>query len=430
MKRAIVATLLLFALVPDVVAQEEEPKVEVDPAITLMSLYDTPGRSWSYRIVSWTRGDSPYVESETVEIRKEGGSILVKSFRTDDWGNSTRSSKTVPALSARHKEMAGIDLPVESLDMGFRKFECRRLSEEDGETQTTTWVSTEFHPLVVKQTVFSGNDYEIRKLRSFNDGTTDPYQLYRKEGRSWTLEMAGGMTMRSTILSVTDEHAEMQTQMFNADGSSLAPATVTKIPFISAEGGGGDAIEMPLPIESLVSCKAGDFNCISYDDGDTWMLRDFPGVIAKSSGLELTEFDLGHDSHAFYRTVGNSYAMNTTSKLGGFTVSSTMKYEVTKIEGTTSTYTIKGLDQNGRVVSTTELTHELPEVEEGEEPQLACRYRGQVEEMVVTLAGTFPALISEAAGAETWTWNGLIIRMAMKTDDVEMIQELTELNIQ
>lgn len=433
MKRLWIAVLLLIVGASGIVAQDEEPKIELDPNIKLMALYDTPGRSWTYRNITWTRGDSPYVETEHVGVEiNENGTAKVTSEISDDWGNSTRTSKMIDPSAAPDdlKKFADKYLPVQTLDMGFRKFECRRLKVEDGNTRTTTWVSTEFHPLVVKQTTFAGDDHVIKKLTTFHDGKIDPWLLYRKEGRSWKHEFAGGMSMKTSIKNVTSEGCEMETMMFMADGSSMADPTVTKIEFRTAEGVGDPDYEPPQPIEREVECKAGTYACLSYDDGNTWMLKHYLGIIVKSEGMELIAFDLGHDSHHFYRAVGNNYSLKTTTKVAGFNMTQSMKYSVSKIDGTACTYTMKSIDENGRVISTTELTHSLPETKEGEEPGPACRFTGQVEEMVHTPAGAFPAIRTESGDMVMWTWNGITIRMEMKTDDVDMVQELAELNIQ
>ncbi|MBZ0135813.1 MAG: hypothetical protein K8I27_05530 [Planctomycetes bacterium] len=434
MKRIWIAALLFALAVPCVVAQDDAPRVEVDPDIKLMALYDTAGRSWSHRVIHWSRGESPYVvRMHAVVDSLEDERAQVTTTHSDDWGTDNETTETYELTNVPDglKSWAGKNLAVETLDMGFRKFECRKhVSEEDG-VRVTTWVSTEFHPLMVKQTVFGATDYTVCKLTSFNDGKVDPYLLYRKSGRSWTIELAGGMKMKSTITGVTEEHANMQTELFKADGTSLAPATETQIKFQIVESAPEEMPDPAVPTEKKVNCQAGEFDCISYDNGDTWVLKQYPGVIAKGPAMELVEFDLGHDSNAFYRTVGNSYTLESTTKVAGVSVNQSMKYEVTKIDGANCTYTMKSIDDNGAVMSNTKMNHTLPDApEEGEAPPPTCPYTDQIEELVYTPAGTFPAIRTDAGEMVMWTWNGLTIRIEMKTDDVEMVQELAQLNIQ
>lgn len=433
MKRLFAAILLIALAVPCIFAQEEKPKLDVDPDIKLMGLYDTVGREWTHRDIHWSRGESPLVMTIHSKVESTGeAQAKVTLTNSDEWSGEFVSTTTVELkkITSDMKGLADKNLPKETLDMGFRKFECRKHYREKDGSQITTWTSTEFHPLIVKQTVFSGSDYAIKKLTSFNNGEVDPWLLYRKDGRSWTYEMAGGMTMKSTIKNVTSDGCEMETEMFKGDGTSMMAPTVTKIEFSTPGVGTGPFIKPMVPDEKEVECKAGKFASVSYDDGNTWMLKQYPGVIVKSEGLELVAFDLGHDMHEFYRTVGNSYTLKSTTKVAGFTIKQSMKYEVTKVDGRNVTYTMKSIDENGNVNGTSELSHTLPEVKEGEEPAALSAYSGQVEELVYTPGGTFPGIRTESGDLTMWTWNGITIRMEHKTDDVEMTQELTELNIQ
>jgi hypothetical protein len=47
---------------------------------------------------------------------------------------------------------------------------------------------------------------------------------------------------------------------------------------------------MPKFIEKKIKTKAGEFDCISYDDGNTWMSKKYPGLLVKAETMELVEF--------------------------------------------------------------------------------------------------------------------------------------------
>jgi hypothetical protein len=118
----------------------------------------------------------------------------------------------------------------------------------------------------------------------------DAWVLYRKEGRNWTYKMQGGITMKTTVKTVKDDYAEIETQVFMG-GNAMGDPTVSKIEFSRPRTPKGEVPEAPKSIEKEVECKAGTFLCISYDDGDTWMHKKYPGLIVKSEFMELIEFN-------------------------------------------------------------------------------------------------------------------------------------------
>ena len=119
--------------------------------------------------------------------------------------------------------------------------------------------------------------------------TTDAWATYRKDGRSWTHEMTGGMKMTTTIKNVTDNGCDMVTQMYGADGKEMGAANTTPMKFETAAAT-DTKVETPKSTEKEVECKAGKFESISYDDGKTWMMKKYPGIIVKSETMELVEF--------------------------------------------------------------------------------------------------------------------------------------------
>lgn len=120
--------------------------------------------------------------------------------------------------------------------------------------------------------------------------TADAWATYRKDGRSWTHKMTGDMKMKTTIKNVTDKGCDMETQMYGADGKEMGPANVTAMKFETAAAADGKAVETPKSKEEKVKVAAGEFDSISYDDGKTWMMKKYPGIIVKSEQMELVEF--------------------------------------------------------------------------------------------------------------------------------------------
>ncbi|MCB9894756.1 MAG: hypothetical protein H6839_09920 [Planctomycetes bacterium] len=126
------------------------------------------------------------------------------------------------------------------------------------------------------------------------DGEIDPWAAYRKEGRNWTYEITGGFKMKTTIKNVTDDGCDMETQMY-MNGQAMGPANTTALKFETAERGSGEMPPAPKSIEKEIECKAGTFEAISYDDGKTWMMKKYPGIIVKSEAMELVEFNEGDE---------------------------------------------------------------------------------------------------------------------------------------
>lgn len=120
----------------------------------------------------------------------------------------------------------------------------------------------------------------------------DVWALYKKDGRTWTHAMQGDMKMKTTIKNVKADSADMEVQMYGADGKEMGAANTTTIKFETpkVEATTAAAPAAKEPKKQNVEVKAGKFDCISHDDGKTWMMEKFPGVIVKSDAMELVEF--------------------------------------------------------------------------------------------------------------------------------------------
>lgn len=441
MKRFWLVALLLALSVPAVIAQEDAADVKVAEGARLMALYDTPGRSWTHRVIHWSRGESPYVVRMHAKLTTlEQGKATVETSHSDDWGTnweSTEHYKTAEPTD-QLKRLAAAGLPVETLDMGFRKFECYRHTETKDGAQVTTWTSTEFHPLMVKQTVFSGSDYTICKLTQFQDGTVDPWLLYRKVGRSMKLKVkssdeGGESFVYATITACDALGADMEVRREDAEGVVIEETSTKRIAFerrlqlIVPEG----VDEVVTSGEKEIKTEAGTFQtyAVEHELGTMYYSKTWSElpvkVESKTGSIELVEFNLGHDASAFYRTAGNSYTLQSTSKIGGMNIKNSTRTTVTSVQDGESSYKLASIDENGRVLHTSEGTMPLTEAEGPHMP-----YDGQIEELVYTPAGALPAVRSEYGETVMWMWNGLVVRMEMASDDFEMVQELTALNMQ
>ncbi len=144
-----------------------------------------------------------------------------------------------------------------------------------------------------KQFRFDGTAPVTDKGEDKGEGEADVWALYRKEGRNWTYAMAADMKLKISIKNVTDDSADMETQMYDAQGNAMGGPNVTTIKFQTPQGGWGNpnGPKPPEPKEQKVKCKAGEFDCVSYDDGKTWTMKKFPGILVKSEHMELIEFN-------------------------------------------------------------------------------------------------------------------------------------------
>ncbi|MCB9894754.1 MAG: hypothetical protein H6839_09910 [Planctomycetes bacterium] len=446
MKRLILSAFLLLLAFPAVLAQDAEPEVKLDPTIKLMDVYAKKGRNWSYRVVDWTRGESPEVSKRTVQVTSyKDGKAKITDETVSDGGNSyTSSSYTVDLKSPSPEQLgyAAAGLTEETLDMGFRKFKCRKHVTKTETLQTTTWVSVDYHPLVVKQLKIASSSTQISKLTWFDAADVDPYQLYRKEGRRWTIRTTsgagGGKTSTSMEYKVKEVRADGATftlsVLDNTGKSMFSQDTEMSFSAPAMAMGGGTSSNMEMVTKN---CPAGDFQCYHMNDAgfESWTSVYWPGLTVatkmKNYSMDLEVFDLGHDEHQFYRTLGNYYVTSSyTTANGEKKPERTVRVEVTEVTETEATYTMTVTDAAGNETGKDTLKHTFP----GEAEEEPAAYAGEIEQMVETPAGTYPALysVSEAYGhTESWSWNGIVIlaKTTVAGADPHTI-ELTELKME
>ncbi len=443
--RAFTAVTLALLGVAATLAQDAKPEPKLDLTIELQKLLKTPGTNWSYRIVKWDRETGAESSTETWTITKVADGIATVENRgtnksgTSSWGGSNNETIDPKGTDAK-SEWAMDNLPMETLVFGFGKFPCRKHSETQNGQQITTWVSTEYHPLVVKRVVLSPDHAETRTLTSFSTSEADPWLLYRMKGRSWTVKTTttganpAVSYMQTTVKEVTDSGATLANYFLDADKKHLPgmDPVETEVPFeLAVAKPLAGAAKQPATKEESKKVEAGEFACqyMEIDGFKFWSSTTWPGLtvayettVAKA---ELVDFDLGHDTGAFYRTVGNSYTLRTNFDMGGMKVATQTRQAVKAVADGKATVSMATLDGNGRQTSTNEFKMD---VSEASSPYTA--YSGQVEEYIRTPAGAFAAIRTEPGkGLTMWTWNGLVVRQDMKSEGMTMVAELTELTL-
>ncbi len=135
-------------------------------------------------------------------------------------------------------------------------------------------------------------------------GEADAFAGYKKQGRLWlvksTTKMDGMDPMvtytKTEITKVEADHAIMTMWTLDKDKKPMAgmeKGNETKIEFKKAE----PVKCAPAPKEpkkQKVKVEAGEFDCVSYDDGKMWMMEKYPMVMVKGdmgqTQMELVEF--------------------------------------------------------------------------------------------------------------------------------------------
>jgi hypothetical protein len=438
MKRFCLALVLLLLVGSVHFAQDPKPAGEFDPSVKLMNLYRVKGRSWSHQVITWHRHSQPGVQISNGWVSEvEDGRAEVHSQIGGAGRGSVSSSVANHQLDDPNHKLradAAKDAPEVELDLGWRKFRCKKVKLNMDGLQRTSWISTEFHPLVVKHVEMRENGTTIMNLQSFLEAPLDPWLVYRKQGRRWTQETSvriGGKgsvsKMQFRVKEVRENSASWSVSMLDDSGKPTF-SQGQEIQFTSGAIERDAAPVADLSMQ-LMSCPAGEFLCwYSKSSGvETWSSVYWPGVTvsmkAKEYSMELTEFDLGHDEQAFYRAQGNSYELTTTA--GGSATKT--RCEVTQFTETQATCRTTSFNSKGEEISAADSAHEVPDV-----PETLMAYAGQVEELVVTPAGSFPAIrtTDEKAGRTTWKWNGITVREVLQGPEGEMVTELTALNLQ
>lgn len=136
---------------------------------------------------------------------------------------------------------------------------------------------------------------------------TDPYALYKKQGRSWTTKSV------MTIAGMPDpmiSYTKMEVLSFDDKGAKVKMTTMDKdkketysadqdIPFATATGDTGDAPKVEMK-EETVKVEAGEFECyvVEQETGGvkskSWSSKKYPGLAVKmetdTMKMELVEF--------------------------------------------------------------------------------------------------------------------------------------------
>lgn len=426
-------------------AQDAKPEPKLDPAIELQKLLKTPGANWSYRIVKWDRETGAESSTENWSVTKVvDGLATIEHRGSNKSGSSSWSGSGTEVIDPKGPDAkthwAMDNLPAETLDLGFGKFPCRKHAEKTNGQQVATWVSTQYHPLVVKRVVLSPDHAETKTLTSFSTSEVDPWLLYRMKGRSWTLKTttAGAEPVvsytRTTVKDFTETGATLTYEFLDADkkpmqGTEPVDSQFTFETFQAKPVAG--PVRQPEPKEESKRVEAGEFACLLMENNGVkvWSSRVWPSLTVayevSGSTAELVEFDLGHDQGAFYRTAGNSYTLRSDIDLGAMKVVSQTKQAVKSVADGKATVAQTIVDGNGRQTGTNEFKMD---VTEASSPRLA--YTDQVEELIRTPAGVFAAIRTEPGqGLKMWMWNGLVVRQEMKNEGMTMIVELTELTL-
>ncbi|MBK8206211.1 MAG: hypothetical protein IPK87_05355 [Planctomycetes bacterium] len=442
MRTLLVSIALLVAAAAASIAQDAPKPPEPTP-IRVMELYKVKGRAWSHRITEWHRGGKPGFTNEKGSITESDGKTASYRVRhTSEDGNSSgggSGSVDISAPKDSDKAWADEKLPQETLEMAGRVWVCRKHTNKIDGIEINTWVSAEWHPLIVKQVHLGAGYCQIRKLTSFDSAERDMWSLYRVVGRSWLQRMevsvGGNEPMvsysRSTVKAVTADGATVTNAMLDKDKKAMpgAAAADMKIEFKDLEA----EADVPAPVgRENKTCEAGDFDCEVFEVGGAkyWNSAIWPSLIVfydtGTVKTELVELDLGHDPQRLYRTAGNYYLQKSSTSFGGMQMEQQNRLEVSEVKDGKSTFTTISYDQQGneQFRNDSEMA-----IAESEGPRMP--YTGQIEEGVTTPAGSFRCIKTEHEGGITmWMHHGIVIKLVMETKDMSMMQEVIELKLE
>lgn len=422
------ATVLVAAAA---IAQDAPPQ-PAKAAIRPMELYKAKGRAWTHRVTEWERGGNARTGNARGNVTESDGTIATYTSKLtwEDGGGASASKGQVEVSDMDEDQKAWADekLPQETLKVGGTEWLCRKHVAKAEGIETTTWVSSEFHPLIVKQ-VKLGKDYcRIEKLTSFESAEVDPWGLYRVVGRSWTYRLAPSddedsiTHLRNRVTAVSANSATVTLEVLDKDKKDFGIEISEEVIEFIAED-----LETGANLETK-SCAAGKFNC--YVVGQYWKSVQWPGLTilwqGEESSIELVEFDLGHDARRLYRKAGNYYVTSTSHSFGGMQASNSMRIDVKSVEDGKATYTTTSYDENGAEQFSNESTMRITEPTGKFMP-----YTNQVEETISTPAGTFRCIRSDGGnGMVSWSWHGIVIRLTLENKQMTMHQEVTELKVE
>jgi hypothetical protein len=132
---------------------------------------------------------------------------------------------------------------------------------------------------------------------------------------------------------------------------------------------------------------------------------------------------------AFYKKAGNFSLAKTTSKMKmgdkwEDQAPTFMRMEVTKVDGTKSTYKMTMYDKDMKETFSNENTLDLaPKDAPASNAPAAPK---PVEEELTVKAGTFKCMKNDAAGSTSWSHKGMGVKTVTKSDMMESTTELQE----
>lgn len=291
----LLAAMTLAPWTSPVQAQEKDTStatVVQDP----FALYRKLGRVWVRRttMVQQGRNFKPsYMDYEVIEVGDQHAVVRCQAVDSHgykiDWPVATDLRVEFSATT----RIAGT--PVQ-LKVAAGEFPAVVAEAKVDDLTFKLWYATQYGGLLVKSetplavTELVKFHVEARPKVQSADGS-DPFLTYRKEGRSWTHHVTGDMTLKTTIKNVQADSCEIVTEMFDAKGNSMGAATTMTLVFWLPDAPEDENKPViPESTKEKVKCKAGEYDCISYDKGKTWMMEKYPGIIVKSEHMELIEF--------------------------------------------------------------------------------------------------------------------------------------------
>lgn len=311
---------------PDGEPDESVPDDAAKPEVDAYALYKNVGRFWKYKSTS-KFGDMDetvsYIKYTVKSVADDHAMLETAMF--DGEGKPHEgiepSETRIPfiAAPAQSGEAHKVEMKEETIEVLGRKWLCWVTSTESGGLTSTTWSSKEITGLMVKST--TTGDYEgVGKVNmtlvlvewnpngaqgsgSGAAAANDPYALYRKKGRNWTMKTVvniQGMDpmvtyMKTEVVEVAEDHAMVKFWMMDKDKKPFAgmpEPESTKIPFTAPgePAGNPDDPEGMVRRVETIKVEAGEFECdfVQINDMKTWTSRKHPGLLVKSETSQVT----------------------------------------------------------------------------------------------------------------------------------------------
>ncbi|MHC4840661.1 MAG: hypothetical protein ACYTDT_06795 [Planctomycetota bacterium] len=308
--------------VPEV-KKPEMRKLSGDP----YSLYKEKGRKWKHKSTTIIEGMDPfisYMEYEITELTEDSATQKMTMYDKDnkpyEGMEPTEHKIAFEGIEDVEGDVAAPEHEVVKITVEAGEFECWMTEHEESKT----WISFEYSGLIIKMTAKmvemelvewnAGGDTDdasdspekpVTGDKANDD--SDPFALYKKEGRKWkhkSVTSIEGMDdmisfMEYEIIEVTEKHAVQKMTMTDKNGEPFAGVkpTETTIKFKIPESvEDDDEIEAPEMESETIKVEAGEFECHVTDLGGTkvWSSIKFPGLLVKMEGesnsMELVEF--------------------------------------------------------------------------------------------------------------------------------------------